>query len=814
MKTIAILSLLLFAGAAGRAEVARELAGAAKPLADGVPEVAVVRLRERLGHDLTDGEWQGTTQKLIEALLAAQQPAEALALLDAARARDLPESKFWRAQALASLHRPTEALALYEQVKNDPKSAFRANATFGAAEMLRELNRPDAAAQEYSKLHGDPIWGARARIRSVELLFAKGDMLNARRMLDAIEPKTAAERQEMLFLRGRLSISKRPDRAGEAFQAILQKPDGATRDVLIAALFGVAEANLQLKTPEAGDDALEDFIEHHPRDADLARIFAKLDELYRAEENPSRNELQRWIRDAEQPRKGFAQWYLARMEARSGRSESAWESFTVLRQSKPKEKEFASAFLEFAELAIERGKSDLALAILEEARALRPESNVLDRINMLAGQAQYEARQFDAAATTFEGIARSSSPLAKTSLINASLAWLQAGNRERFAADSGQLAGSSAGENPGMESRLEEALVQAARNDKNAAESLQSVLRDFPNDKRASEAWVALAELAFHATPPRLEEAKTNLARAAQANPTPTATERADYLMIWIEDAAKGSDAKVIEAANGFLDRHPTSALAESVRLKLAEEYYRRQDFSNAQTQFELLAAKQPAGPLGEKALFFAAKSAVFSMAPHALDHAITLFDQVVRLNGGMKWAARNEQAAIERKLGKLPDALSLYEEVLKNSTRPDEKREALCGKGDIFFEMGGSDAANYARAIEVYDELAASAEKQVQWRSQALFKKGVCQEKQANKTEALASFFQVLDSEVRPDRANELFWFYKAGFNAARLLEDSSKWQSAVSIYERLAVAGGPRSDEAKARLSRLRMEHFLWQE
>ena len=148
MKTIAILALLLFAGEAGRAEVARELAGAAKPLAEGVPEVAVVRLRERLGHDLTEAEWQGTTQKLIEALLAAQQPAEALALLDAARARDLPESKFWRAQALASLHRPTEALALYEQVKNDPKSAFRANATFGAAEMLRELNRPDAAAQE------------------------------------------------------------------------------------------------------------------------------------------------------------------------------------------------------------------------------------------------------------------------------------------------------------------------------------------------------------------------------------------------------------------------------------------------------------------------------------------------------------------------------------------------------------------------------------------------------------------------------------------------------------------------------------------
>src|SRR6202035_4581378 len=119
-------------------------------------------------------------------------------------------------------------------------------------------------------------------------------------------------------------------------------------------------------------------------------------------------------------------------------------------------------------------------------------------------------------------------------------------------------------------------------------------------------------------------------------------------------------------------------------------------DFPNAQTQFEILVERAQAGPFEEKALFFAAESAMSSMGTHSLEQAILLFDRVVKLNGELKWAARNEQAAIERKLGKSQDALVLYEEVLKNDARPDEKREALCGKGDILFEMGGSDGKNY----------------------------------------------------------------------------------------------------------------------
>ena len=80
--------------------------------------------------------------------------------------------------------------------------------------------------------------------------------------------------------------------------------------------------------------------------------------------------------------------------------------------------------------------------------------------------------------------------------------------------------------------------------------------------------------------------------------------------------------------------------------------------------------------------------------------------------------------------------------------------------------------------------------------------------------TNALATFYKIIEDEGRPDRQREFFWYYKAGFNAARLLEEDSKWQPAAVVYQKLASAGGARSDEAKSRLSRLRLEHFLWEQ
>jgi thioredoxin-like negative regulator of GroEL len=813
MRCIGFIGFSIFLAQSLRPEIPPSLAEATQPLLEGVPEVAVVRLGALLGRSSTVEEWRAIAEKLAEAQVAAKHPEDALVLLADSRLRELPSAKFWRAQAFASLHRWADALPLYEELAKDERSSFRQAATFGAAEMLRALGRRDEALTKLARLLHDKDWSTQAQLRSAELYIDKADAINGRRVLDEVQAKSVAERKERRFLRGCLElILQRPDRAIDMFQAVLKKPDGASHATLMAALFGIADACLQGKTPETGDDFIERFINSHPADQDLPVLFAKLDELYRAEHKPSRNELERWVRNPEQPRRTFARWYLARLEIRAGRRDRARQLFSDLRRADVKSPAMAPALLEFAKLERDDGHFDEAIAILGDARLLHPEPSLLDRINLLFAQTEYLAKRFGAATAVFEQIGHSTSPWAKVALYNASAGWLQLGNYDRFLVDYDDLGKQGGDEDSRASLRLEEGLMQAARGSKEAAESLQQFIRDFPKNPRVSEAWIGLAELAFHSSPPRFDEARKNLARAADSQPTAAAKERGDYLTIWIEDSANVNEAKVVELAKRFLDQHGASPFAPEVRMKLAEIYYRHQDFANAQTEFEILAQQNPDNPLGEKALFFAAESAMSSMGEHSLDRAIVLFDEVVRLNGPLRWAARNEQAVIERKLGKPNDALVLYDGVLKSDAEPSEKREALCGKGDIFFEMGGSDPSNYQRAIEIYDQLASDKNQPIHWRNQALFKKGLCLEKTSDSAGALAMFYKILEDEARPDRRHEFFWYYKAGFNAARLLEDDSKWESAVVIYEKLAAAGGSRSEEAKARLNHLRLEHFLW--
>jgi tetratricopeptide (TPR) repeat protein len=810
---VLLASCLAILPCSGLAASTKEIAAAARPGAEGVPEVAVARLIELLKTAANDGAWREAATQLVPALIAAQRASEAQTLLDDPRLKDSPVRNFWRGQAFAELQQWDKALPFFEAAARDNASPVRSEAIFGAAEMFRALGRSEEALRMLNTLVNDQLWATRARLRAAELLLDRSDWINAQHLLDDMNPTSTGERKERRFLRGRLELVRhRPEHAIGTFESLIKKPEGASHALVIAALFGMADAHLQMKTPETGDDFLEDFIDRQPNDENLPELFAKLDELYRAERKPARVELEKWTREPEQPRRAFAQWYRARIELRAGHRDRALQLLGDLRKGLTKMPALAPAFVELAKLTADDGHVEDALSILEEARAMTPEASVLDRINVLAGELQYASNRYDDAGARFEEVARSGSPLAPISKFNASLSWLQLGNHDSFLVAYNELAKSDAAAEDKAELRLAEGLVEAGKGDKAAADSLQKFVREFPQNPRVSEAWVALAELAFHATPPRIDEARKDLQKAAELKPTELATEHADYLAIWLEEATPGNEANVIDQAARFLSQHPASHFASEVRMKLAETYYRRQDFANAETQFETLAEQNPSGAVAEKALFFAAESAMSTMGPHSVDRAIVLFDRVVQMKGELRWAARNEQAVIERKLGKPQDALLLYDEVLKSDAKSGEKREALCGKGDIYFELGSEDPKNFDQAIATYDQLAAESPQPGHWRNQALFKKGVCLEKKADRDGALTIFYKVLEEESRPDRSPEFFWFYKAGFNAARLLEDASKWESAASVYEKLVAAGGSRSEEAQARLNRLRLEHFLW--
>src|SRR4029078_3568665 len=132
--------------------------------------------------------------------------------------------------------------------------------------------------------------------------------------------------------------------------------------------------------------------------------------------------------------------------------------------------------------------------------------------------------------------------------------WLQVGNHTRFIADYNQLEQQGGDEQSRADLQLEEGLMQAAKGDKKAAPSLQRFIHDFPKNPRVSEAWVGLAELAFHASPPRLDEARKDRHHGVEPRPPSAAAERADYLRIWVEEAGGGDESKVIDLGKRFLE--------------------------------------------------------------------------------------------------------------------------------------------------------------------------------------------------------------------------------------------------------------------
>ena len=116
---------------------------------------------------------------------------------------------------------------------------------------------------------------------------------------------------------------------------------------------------------------------------------------------------------------------------------------------------------------------------------------------------------------------------------------------------------------------------------------------------------------------------------------------------------------------------------------------------------------------------------------------------------------------------------------------------------------------AQLEAALAVYDELVAS-DAPPAWRNQALYKKASALKLLNRPQDALMAYYDVLGRSTAQDR--EYLWYYKAGFEAAGIFEAAKDWKAAIGIYEKMSAIAGPRTDEVKARVKRLRLEHFIW--
>jgi len=783
-----ILCVVLAVSASGQDS---RLEDARQALDDGLPQVAIYKLRQTPGRKFV-GEDQAAAELLLaRALFAAGRFDESASLLEKSGASG-EESKFWLAETYAALNKPSKALPLYQSLSQDER--FAAQAAVGAAKMLDALDRTSEAAEALSAfLEKNPSSGE-AALELAEIRLEVGDNAGAIGVLSSVEGFSQEQQQNASYLTARaLLASGEPAKAEEKLKAIKDPP------ARLAASLAVALAKCQLLQEDAGnaEKIMETFIEDNSRLPGLPEAFAALDRVYAHEGAASSTELRRWAADSKNgQRAALALFYLARNEARASKGEKSRQLFGEFLAQYPSHFLANEARAELSASQIAASRAQEALQTAQAGEGFRN--------SFVRGQAQAALGQFKQAADSFLQ-ASGASELEMVALENSAVCALLAGVPEAESEAMRRLTARPDFAQTVGRIRFLEAMRQASKRSAVAPDLLRKIAdSDSPYAQRARLALAELADLQLSANDARAE------LRRISTNDSAT-KERADYLAIFVGDTGdREAEAQVAKLAEAFLKEYPDSPFEPQARMKWGEMLYRRGDYLGARGQFGILAEKFPDSPLAEKAIFLSGQAMARSLDPSEMEEAIEIFEQVVKSGGSLSLRARLAQASLLNALKRPKEALGVLDRVLESRPDPELRYTVLVEKGDTLFSQGAQDPENYQSAIAAWQQISEDPAAPKIWSHQALAKMGAAYEKLGNSDAALDCYYGVFSQGQKG--GPEFFWFYKAGFDAGRLLESQKLWKEAIAVYEKIGSVDGPRADEARDRVNRLRLENFIW--
>ena len=788
-----VLSVGLGLGAAW----ASPLEDARQALGDGQVQVAIYKLTSN------DRKWSSPAEQaaadllLAEALIAAGRYQESVTRLSRL-AEGNPSARFWLAEAYAALEEPEKALPLYQSLAGLPEFASRA--AVGQARALKELWRSgDALVILEARAKAAPEDEA-VFLEWAEQALDAGDLGAAEKALTGL--KTASARTN--YLRGRVHLArKEPAEARAIFDTISTCPAQLAAGLAIAR----AEAELLLKEPAEAEKILESFIAENATLPGLAEVFAALDRVYAAQTSASSTELRRWAEDsANALRAGYALFYLARNEVRSGNSSRGRDYYRQFVEKYPGNPLGLEARAELARALLAEGQPGPALALLESESG--------GRASFLRGRAEAALGRFKDAEASF--LDASETPaLEREALANAALCAMLAGVPAEKNEAATRLRGVAGGE--AALDRLEflTAMHLAAKRDPTAAARLAALADS--SSPHAAQARLALAE--WQAAQLDYEGARTQLRKVSTQDASNAALqERAAALGVFVADTGEPkADAEVKRLAEAFLKTYPDSAFAPEIYMKLGEMLYRRGDYLAARGAFGEVAEKFPNSPLAEKAVFLSARAMERSMDPKTMAEAIEVYETVATKGGSLGQRARLAQAMLFNALKKPKDALGVFDKILESKPDPELRATALTEAGETLFAQGEADPSNYQRAIATWKQLADDPSASRMWSNQARFRMGAAYEKLNQPDAALDAYYTVIargPSEAKGGGEPEYFWYYKAGFEAGKLLEERELWKEAIAVYEKISTVDGPRAGEAAERIKKLRLANFIWED
>jgi outer membrane protein assembly factor BamD (BamD/ComL family) len=781
---------------------------ARQALTEAIPQVAVEKL-QRLMADAKLAKEERVKAGLLlgEALLETQRYDDALKTIAPLIPSAGVPARLLQADIFAAAGRWAKALPLYRELAGDANAPPAA--VLGEAESLYALGEAARALDKLALFVRKMPKHIPAQLRLASLEVEQHQAKKARRTLAAVQPVEPDDLKWKKYVEARLLLlDDQPAPALVTFEEIFRDPEHLSPSLLVGVTFGITEAQIVLHGYDAADKVLEEFIGKYPDSPYLELVFQRLDQVYARQVDPSESELQSWAKSAPPRCAALARFYLARRQMLARKPEKAARTIEQFIVQYPGHSLLPYAHLLQADLLMEKRQMADAIVALEAAARHTTSDELRAEIELRTGVAHYHVGDFLLAGKFFDLAAERSPTLRETALYNSALSSLQQKNLDRFFEQYREMSAQFPASELRADLILEQGLVQARIGDMRSIETLELFLHNFPRHARTAEAQIALAELAF--ANQDIGGASGYLKVADKLPQSAATADHAAYLAVFLADAQTPRDEQaVIDLARQFIHEHAQSPLLPEVRMKLGQIFFRNNDFPNAETQLVSLARENPQSSLAEAALFLAGEAA---MKTGAVQRALDLFDEVVKRDGALKLQAREQQALIETALGKAREAIALYDIILTAQPPPESelRHAALCGKADSYLALGAKDPAQIDIAIGLYGELAVSDAPLV-WRNQALYKKAKALEQQSRTEDALSTYYDILNQSE--PAAREYFWFYKAGFDAARIFEAQQQWRSAIGIYEKMAKMNGPRAPEAKELARHLRLERFIWE-
>ncbi len=801
MKNAALI-LLALATASIAAPTAAEKAETA--LREGMPQTAIAPLQEAL-RKAPAGEKNTLGLLLARLQLAAGRPADAIKTLDGPCDRGSQEAVFLRAAALAAQGNLEQAAQLAsQQAPANPEAALllaRIRAEQGDLEAARAaLPSADEA------LPGDP----NALRLLLDLQLAAGDPA-------ATEAFIAAAREQKLLPAAELDVAlarvrlaeSRPSDAAEMFRDVLASGE-LPAPVLDNARLGLARALLLGGIDARAREVLRESLGESPDSPTTRETLERWVALERKLGADPSADLKTWAAQKGTRRALEASLQMARLDLELKRPDAAIEAlYTLAADPSLGAEDALRARLLLAEARIAAGQTQQALELLDAIPAGESGPASDYRLADLRGRALAATGAHRRAYDSFAAAVQASrTPEEKSAAAANCLLSALAIDDLALARESFELLRET---NPsGTDLMRWSFLLAAAEAREGKIDGLTALARRSPAVDYAFQAKLALAEWRLGRGEPAAAERILRTAQA-EADTEPRAAALAAAEIFAADNAGSRPREELVAACTEFLETHPDAPEAPDIAFKLGELHSRAGDHTAAESVLAKLAQGTADPEAGALAKFLAAQSAARSMSAEGAGRALAWFDEIAQGSSPLRHRARFEQASLLLRDGKFSDALTLYDRILAGEPPPEVRHAALMEKADTLFALGSDDPAKFPEAAAVYAGLAAETDAPADWRDQAACKRAAALAKAGQTEAALAAYREVLGRP--PGTAADHFWFYKAGLEAGRLLEEQKDWSAAIAVYDKMASAEGPQREDIRQRARRLRLEHFIWE-